>query len=178
MEGGQKTHYEQILRAIGQGLEELSIGDSFDLEVDGEKYVLRGSSSKLAGSKRIKDVFLNVCKTLQTRSPRGRRSEVLRLSFSPDDVDRLERVGQASRSNRQTLAKPHSLPQLMRTVGWYVDKKQGRLLRVSKHSETVSVLYLGLLGNEKLESFTQLTLYDIWVRLYKKRKEPIAMGAA
>ena len=53
-----KTHYEQILRAIGQGLEDVSIKDSFDLEVDGQNYVLRGSSNNLRSSKQLRDVFL------------------------------------------------------------------------------------------------------------------------
>ena len=180
MNSTEKTHYEQILRAIGQGLEDVSIKDSFDLEVDGQNYVLRGSSTNLRSSKQLRDVFLNICKIFNTRTPRGRvsSSKVLCLTFSKDAVDKLERAGQASRSDGRSLPKPHSLPQLMRTVGWYLDKKQGRLLRLSKHGDTVSVLYLGLLGNERLESFTQLMLYDIWVRLYKKRKEPIALGAA
>jgi len=133
----EKTYYEQILRAIGQGLEDELVEDHFDLEADGQNYVLRGSSSNLKHSKRLRDVFLNVCKTFNTPTTHGRphSAKVLHLSFSEDDIDRLERAGQALSSNRRSLAKPHTLPQLVRTVGWYLDKKQARLLRLSKHGE-------------------------------------------
>lgn len=168
----ETTRYARILRAIARQLEGLSVRD-FDLELDGDIYVVRGDM-KLSETRRIRDAFRSVCKNWKKRTQGANHSSSSELTFSQKDIDRLEEEGKALRSDRQGPLKPHSLPQLLRTVGWYVDKNNGRLFRLTKKDDLVAVWYTGPVGSERMETFTLLNLYDVWVRLYKRRNLSIA----
>ena len=181
--------YEHILRAIGQGLESLSL-EMFDLEVARDIYLIRGiptrkESEKLpiAKLKAFKKAFLDICNTSKTPAPSATpavnvsaASRLMRLEFTQADIDRLEREGQALRSDWECSPLSHSLPQVLRTVGWYVDHKKCQLHKISKTGETLSVSYTGSLGTQKLETLTLVEIYDMWVHLYKQRKGHIKIG--
>jgi hypothetical protein len=177
------TCYEHILRAIGQGLESLSL-EAFDLEVAGNAFSIRGiptrkKSEKLPVTKlqAFKKAFLDICKmstAAQSATPAVKvpaPSRLLRLDFTQADIDKLEREGQALRSDWERSPLSHSLPQVLRTVGWYVDHKKCQLQKISKTGETLRVSYTGSLGTQKLETLTLVEIYDMWVHLYKQRKE-------
>lgn len=102
MIANKTTCYEQILRAIGQGLEVLSV-QAFDLEVDGNNYVVQG---------------------------------------------------QTLRSGTEGSPNPHSLSQVLRMVGAYVDHKRGRLSKVSGRNQWVTIWSRGPTGGEHMERFT------------------------
>jgi hypothetical protein len=101
----------------------------------------------------------------------------LTLQFTKAEIDKLERDGQALRSDWERSPISNSLPQVLRTVGWYVDHKKGQLNKISRSGETLSVSYTGSLGTQKLETLTLLQIYDMWVHLYKKRKGHITIGS-
>src|SRR5688572_11936430 len=180
--------YEHILRAIGQGLESLSL-EAFDLEVAGDAFSIRGiptrkKSEELPVTKlqAFKKAFLdirNISTAAQAATPVKvpAPSRLLRLDFTQADIDRLEREGQALRSDWERSPLSHSLPQVLRTVGWYVDHKKCQLHKISKTGETLSVSYTGSLGTQKLETLTLVEIYDMWVHLYKQRKGCIKIGA-
>jgi hypothetical protein len=90
------------------------------------------------------------------------------------DIDRLERDRRALRSDWNASPLAPSMPQLLRTVGWYVDHKQGQLNKLSKDGDSLTVSYLKAIVTEKIETFTLLQLYDMWV--YKRRKGHIQVG--
>jgi hypothetical protein len=181
--------YEHILRAIGQGLEALSI-EAFELEVANDTFLIQGAAMQresetpnAANLSAFKKTFLDICriskKPVTAETPAGKAgasSRPLRLEFTQDDIDKLERDGQALRSDWNASPLAHSLPQLLRTVGWYVDHKEGQLKKVSKDRESLTVSYLGSIGIEKIETFTLLQLYDMWVHLYKRRKGYTQIG--
>ena len=86
-------------------------------------------------------------------------------------LDRVfERDGQALRSDWERSPLSHSLPEVLRTVGWYVDDKKAQLKKISRRGETLSVCYTGPLGTQRIETFTLVQIYDMWVHLYKRRK--------
>jgi hypothetical protein len=180
--------YEHILRAIGQGLEALSV-EQFELEATNEVFVVQGSATQKEAEKpnagklsAFKKAFLDICDISKTPTSseapagQGASSRSLRLEFTQKDIDKLERDGQALRSDWEASPLVHSLPQLLRTVGWYVDHNQGRLHKFSKNGDSLTVSYVGSIGREKSETFTLLQLYDMWVRLYKRRKGHIQIG--
>lgn len=183
------VYYEHILRAIGQGLESLSL-EAFDLEVAGVAFSIRGiptlkESEKLPVTKlkAFKDAFLDICNTSKTPPRSATRSikvpgpsRLLRLEFTQADIDKLEREGQALRSDWERSPLSHSLPQVLRTVGWYVDHKKCQLHKISKTGGTLTVSYTGSLGTQKLETLTLVEIYDMWVHLYKKRKGHFEIG--
>lgn len=181
--------YEHTLRAIGQGLESLSL-EAFDLEVARDTYSIRGVPTRKESAKSpvtklqaFKKAFLDICKmstTAQSATPAVKvpgPSGLLRLEFTQADIDKLEREGQALRSDWERSPLSHSLPQVLRTVGWYVDHKKCQLHKISKTGETLSVSYTGSLGTQKLETLTLVEIYDMWVHLYKQRKGHIKIGS-
>ena len=181
--------YEHTLRAIGQGLESLSL-EAFDLEVADDTFLIRGiptrkeseksSATKLSG---FKKAFLDICSSskapAQPATPAVKvpmPSRLLRLNFTQADIDKLEREGQALRSDWECSPLSHSLPQILRTVGWYVDHKKGQIHKISRSGDTLTVSYTGLLGTQKLETLTLVEIYDMWVHLYKQRKGHFQIG--
>jgi hypothetical protein len=179
--------YEHILRAIGQGLEALSV-ETFDLKVANDTFLIQAAVTQkepanAAKLSSFKKAFLDIChiakKPVTMETPAGKAgasSRSLRLEFTQKDIDRLERDGQALRSDWNASPLAHSMPQLLRTVGWYVDHKQGRLHKLSKDGDSLTVSYLKAIGTEKIETFTLLQLYDMWVHLYKRRRGYIQIG--
>ena len=172
--------YEQVLRAIGQGLEALDV-EVFDLQVNGNNYVIRGNSSisKSAESidpHAIRTAFLKVCKIVKSRflAPRSSQNlspcSELMLYFSQKDIDKLDRDGIKSRSDTPRSPKPHSLPQTLRTLGWFVDQKQGQLRQILMRVYGVKLCYAEPYGRERTEQFSSTNVYDMWVRMYKQRK--------
>ena len=185
----KSIYYEQILRAIGQGLEALSV-EAFDLEVANDIFMIQATATRSNRAtsnapklSSIRKAFLKIChshkKTSPAQRPAGKLSRspaLLRLQFTQTDIDNLERDGQALRSDWKGSPLAHSLPQLLRTVGWYVDQSQGHLHKISKNGGSVSVTYTGSLGTEKIETLTLLQIYDMWVHLFKQRKGRIKIG--
>ena len=179
--------YEHILRAIGQGLESLWL-EAFDLEVANDTFSIRGiptrkesEKSPVGKLKAFKKAFLDICSTSKTPSPTSAvkvpdSSRLLRLQFTQADIDKLERDGQALRSDWERSPLSHSLPQVLRTVGWYVDHRKGQLHKISRAGDTLSVSYTGLLGTQTMETLTLVEIYDMWVHLYKQRKGNIILG--
>jgi hypothetical protein len=95
--------YEHILRAIGQGLESLSL-EAFDLEVVGDTFSVQGTPIRKESEKptitplnAFKKAFLSICHTSKNTSeiPAAERvpgsSRLLRLRFTQADIDKLER---------------------------------------------------------------------------------------
>jgi hypothetical protein len=174
---------QHILRAIGQGLEALSL-EAFDLEVANNTFSIQGTpTSKEFGHPTVaklsafKKAFLGICHTAKTPAPSATMagkvpgsSRLLRLQFTQADINKLERDGQALRSDWERSPLSHGLPQVLRTVGWHVDCKKGRIQKISRNGETISVSYTGLLGTQKLETLTLIQVYDMWVHLYWQRK--------
>ena len=179
--------YEHILRAIGQGLESLSL-EAFDLEVVENTFSIRGipirkesEKSSATKLKAFKKAFLDICNSSKTPSNTpglngSSSSRLLRLQFTQTDIDKLEQDGQKLRSDWERSPLSHSLPQVLRTVGWYVDHKEGQLHKISKTGDTLSVSYTGSLGTQMMETLTLVEIYDMWVHLYKQRKENFTIG--
>ena len=173
------TCYEYVLRAIGQALEALDVR-SFDVEIDGNNYIVQGRSEttqkpKVPKPATFKGILQNFRNLLQTQ-PAGNRGEKLSspfaflgLRFRPEDIDRLQHRGEALRSNLEGSPDHHKLSQILRLVGAYIDHKGGSLIRVSFHQQSATVCYRARFGGEQTEVFTPSNLYDFWVHLYKQR---------
>ena len=175
--------YEHILRAVGQGLESLSL-ETFELEVADDVFSVQGTPSQkeyghssMAKLNAFKEAFLNICQTLKQPPPAAtpagtvpRPSHSLQIQFTQADIDELELEGRALRSDWERSPLSHSLSQILRTVGWYVDQKKGHLQKISMTGERVSFSYMASVGTQKSELLTLLQIYDMWVHLFKQRK--------
>ena len=91
------TGYAQTLRAIGQALETLNLGD-FTVEPDGDSYRINGASL----------VVKNRCDPWTVNQPVV-RATAMELSYSRSDVDRLEREGRTQRAENHGTADSCSI---------------------------------------------------------------------
>jgi hypothetical protein len=98
------------------------------------------------------------------------------MQFTPDDIERMERQGHALESLWEDVPDFRRVSQILRTVGTYVNQKSGRLLRVSKQAQTVTLRYKDFSGSEHREEFTHENLYDFWVNVYLRKRKPAGTG--
>ena len=154
--------YAQALRAVGQALETLNLGD-FSVEPDGDGYRITGASiAKSLG------LIKSVGGSLTAIEP-GIRVTPMELSYSLSDVERLEREGRTRRLKAQGATDTSQLSQALRVIGCYLNQKYSRLLRLSRKGKNFEVLYESSLGSRYSEYFTAADLYNLWVRFYLQR---------
>jgi hypothetical protein len=151
------TGYAQTLRAIGQALEILNVGD-FNVEPDGDSYRINGTSSV---GKYRRDPW--------TVNPPAVRASAMELSYTPSDVERLNREGRNQRANVHGTTDSSRLSQALRVIGTYLTLKYSRLLRISRGGDSFEVHYQSSLGSRFSEQFSSADLYDLWVRFYIQR---------
>lgn len=173
--------YARHLRAIGQDLESLHLGQ-FNLEFTGDAYLVWVKSvDQVENNKPLLRISKNRLQKLwRNRTPpraigheepyavsaseTGRR-----LRYTVQELDCIEREQRAHRRNPRGSADGHSLSQLLRTVGDLVGQKSQRLLGVAWQDLSVGVVIETLQGRKEIAVFRPDNLYDLWVRMYLKR---------
>jgi hypothetical protein len=166
--------YAVLLRPIGQILETLRI-ESFAVKPDGEGFIIRDKTRNRAQLTPRERTFLAELHSSHTASLD--KEDALRLAagvfewhLTQDDIERLEREGRGRRGNPAEYAlDSHSVSQILRVIGSILDQKRGQLSYVSKDEQVVTVEYTLASGQRNSEEYNLPTLYDFWVRMYKKR---------
>lgn len=148
---GAKLPYNRALRAIGQSLE--------------------GAGAAAVSVKNGGNEF-----TVEARAARSGLGRLfsgkplpLRLSFTFEEIERLESNGRAKR--RQPDLRPDfgSLSNLLRTVGSYLDAKGAELLEVNVSHPNVMILYQNRDGHPQLEEKSVAALRNLGLQLCSKR---------
>ena len=155
---GKKSHDRQ-LRSIGQSLEAQRIS-VFELTRQGDSYVVKGEPEK-------EPSLLAALKNLQRRL----RSEAVNssLTFTPHDIDELDRQGRTHRAKTNRLPDFHSLPNTLRMVGSYLDSKESELIELRKRELSFSILSRSKFGHPEFEEKSLGSFYDLFVQLHSKR---------
>ena len=176
----QPPEYAQLLRAIGQALEVLRFG-TFEIEFCGGDFLVHGSaetSTEQEEAGRIRERLLKfVWEALPGQTASKAEIDLamstwptkLRLRYTPKDMDRLEEAGKAKRQTAAGVPDVASLSQLLRTIGAYVEKKQVRLVRISRYGESLAIEYDNVGGERRTETVSAGSLYEFWVELYLQR---------
>jgi hypothetical protein len=171
--------YAQPLRAIGQALEILKM-ESFELEPDGDDFVVRGKVTARGGDA---DVQSAESQNLRFNGEGEQNLEApdvepeatpaivnqLDLCYTLKDVDRLEQKGQARRGEAPAAAQTPGLSHLLRTIGAYLEEKPARLVKIVKDGESVTVVYETLSGIKFEEKLDGATLRDWETQMFIKR---------
>ena len=171
--------YAQPLRAIGQAREILKM-ESFELEPDGDDFVVRGKVTARGGDA---DVQSAESQNLRFNGEGERNVEApdaepvatsaivnqLDLCYTLKDVDRLEQKGRARRGEAPAVAQTPSLSHLLRTIGAYLEEKPARLVKIAKHAESVTVAYETLSAIRFEEKLDRATLRDWETQMFIKR---------
>ena len=97
----------------------------------------------------------------------------LEIHYTREDIARMDVQGQSKRTGASGSPEAHTLSQILRAVGAFVDQKQGRLLSVVKDGQDISIEYESALKRALTEKFTVASLYDYWVKMYLRRRERI-----
>jgi hypothetical protein len=155
-------------------LEDLRI-EAFDLEKHGGQYGVRAQAPALKKGPvrtkikallyRLQDRYLGAQAGVQ-QIPLSRAS--LQLHYTPQDIDRLDFEYQIRSLTDGKKPDPFSLPEMLRIVGSYVDRK-GRLVKLSKHGQHLTIHYLTDRGETRIEDHDVVSFYDLSVHLYLKR---------
>src|SRR5262245_12368470 len=153
--------YDQQLRSIGQSLEAQRI-TVFELSRQGERFVVKGEPEKEAS-------LLDTLRNWQKR----RRSDGLlgSLTFTVQDIDQLDRQGRANRTRANRLPDFHSLANMLRTVGSYLDLKNADLMEIHKRQLSVTILSRNKDGHPEYEERTIASFYDLFLKLHEKRRK-------
>jgi hypothetical protein len=101
-------------------------------------------------------------------------STTVELRYSVDETESLERENRINRNDPRKQVDFLSLAEVLRGLGGYVDKKKGRLIRISNNdsniaSGSVKLEYESSDGYLQEEIFSLSSIYDISVRMYKER---------
>lgn len=146
------TEYAKPLRAIGQDLEKLHV-QKFEMESDGNDYIVR---SMVEADQVNHDAATPSYKTLELR-------------YTPEDLNRLEREGQAKRRDPNQMPNARSTSQVLRATGAYVNDRYSRLLGVIWQNQSVRIMYETALGSQEVDEIKVSSMYDFWVRMYLRR---------
>ncbi len=157
----QSAPYEQTLRAIGQALEAQHF-NAFNLKRYDDKYFIRGEQKKINALQVL----------LQKWQGRYRKDKgPCQLSYTHQDIARLEREGRTKRRGPHTLPDLYSLPNILRTVGAYLDMKGAELLQVNKQDLTITILYKTNHGHPEVEERTIASFYSLYLQMYERRQK-------
>ena len=165
----QNLSYAQILRTVGQMLECLEI-QSFALKVEGDDFTVSARQSPQPQEKHLRVFWRRLSgKKAESRDMESPSSGVLELHYTAADIARVNSEGRAKRSPAARPPEPHSLSQVLRAVGAFVDQKDGDLLTVSKDDQNIEFEYRSPSNPRVTQQFTVPALYDFWVKMYLSR---------
>ena len=158
----EKKAYDRQLRTIGQSLEAQRI-TKFELHQQGERFTVKGQpeqESSLLGR-------------LRAWQQRNRTTGLTcSLTFTPQDVEQLDRQGKALRSQSDRLPDFHSLSNTLRTVGCHLDEKGAALIELHKKELSITILARNRFGHPEFEERSLASFYDLFMRLHASRKKP------
>jgi hypothetical protein len=178
MKSKATVNYQNVLRAMGQGLETLDV-KSFDLEVSASHYVVRGEckkpmtadAPKSSLKKSFLSLILNVTKKRTARTAGSRPFHFSGLRFTRTDIELLDRKGKVLQTNfESSTPNPHRLSQILRTVGAYLDQEECHLLKMSWRDGFLTLWHINRHGVESKDILSPVALYDQWVHQYKHRR--------
>lgn len=151
--------YDHQLRAIGQSLEAQRI-NVFELKQRGNFFVVNGKPEKETS-------LLGALREWQKRL----RSEGLNssLTYAGRDIENLDRQGKARRATPNRLPDFYSLPNTLRTLGFYLESQEAELLEMQKRSLSVSLLYRNKHGHPNFEERSIASFYNLFLDLHGRR---------
>jgi len=179
MKSKDTAYYQNILRAIGQGIEKLGV-ESFDLEIsDNHDFVVSGtfretqsaSAPKPGIKKSLLSLIINAAKNNFKRKPGSTLFHFSAIRFTRSNIDLLDRAGKASRSSWDgSPLNPLGIAHVLRMAGAYLDGKGSRFSRLSWRHDALTLWHINGRGIEAKEIFTPQNLYDQSIPYFKTRK--------
>ena len=140
--------YASTLRCIGQALQSHNI-EVFELKTDANEF------------------------RVQCEDPNPPYTALIELKFSPDNITILDREGQARRHQLKSEFRFDSLPEILRAVGVYIDKRAARLRRLNNcclsDDAEIEIEYQTRGGDIRTETLSMNVIRETAVDMYKRR---------
>lgn len=152
--------YDQVLRSIGQSLEAQRI-TTFELTRQGERFIVKGEPER-------ENSLLDMLRNRQRRRRRDGLAEA--LTFTEQDIEQLERQGRGGRMRANRLPDFHSLPNMLRMIGSYLDSKNAELMEIRKRPLNVTILSRNKDGCPDYEERNVASFYDFFLKLHQRRR--------
>jgi hypothetical protein len=112
---------------------------------------------------------------LECGDPNPPYTRILEMSFSKETIERIDREGRRQRGQSTGEIRFDSIPQVLRTVGEYLDKRGGYLRRVTNSGasseEALELEYQSRAGEIERETLTMSFIREACVRMYQRRTE-------
>jgi hypothetical protein len=93
------------------------------------------------------------------------------IHYTVDDLEELDRKWAAKKTGTNGTPDIKSLAEAFRSVGKFVDARDGRLLRICKDPKTIVVHYREKNGTKQVEEFSGLSFYKLQQELSSVRQE-------
>jgi hypothetical protein len=111
---------------------------------------------------------------LQCGDPEPPHTNLLKISFAPDEIVSLDLAAAAQRGQSFKWVDFESMPEILRALGEYVARKDGTLMRVShaaslQPQDHVRFEYEGRDGRTQTEQLPLSAIADKAMRMYKTR---------
>jgi hypothetical protein len=168
-----QNSYAQTLRLIGQDLQELPL-KKFELEVDKAVFIVRGEivvseSEPKASAPQPKAGFFPGLWKPKTISPEPRAQiQAIERRYTAADLERFAKEG-SSHSTSDDKPDFYKPGEFLRVIGSYLDKKRGRLLKLCKDDQEVTLHYQAIDGEVKTERQRMSSFYDLYIHMCKQR---------
>jgi hypothetical protein len=91
------------------------------------------------------------------------------LTYAGQDIENLDRQGRARRAKNNRLPDFYSLPNTLRTLGFYLDSQGAELLEIQKRSLSVTLLYRNKHGHPDFEERNIASFYNLFLDLHGNR---------
>jgi hypothetical protein len=154
------SSYSQALRVIGQAME-TRYPEDFDVESYENGFLVRGNEKVVSQKTSLLQIF-----STNTRTPQSRAFET---TYTPEDVERLDGEGRSKRRDGGAIPDFYSLPQVLRTVGEYIDLRNAHLMGISRRGVRLILQYEKGDGQRTVEEHTIASFYNMFMRMYKHR---------
>jgi hypothetical protein len=152
-------HYDEELRAIGQALEARDIS-VFELKRVEDLYVIQGMPDQADSIH---------SKVRQWLRHFHRRSTTDPMILGAVEVEQFSQAGREKRSKPGQLTDFRTVPNILRTVGAYLDSREVELLILQKRRISITLSYRDKTGQERQEDRSISSFYRVFLELCGKR---------
>jgi hypothetical protein len=150
--------YDKDLRAIGQALEGRGI-TGIELKNQAGRYVVHGAGDKPS----------SVIASLRRWLRGGENDPSGTVSYTVQDIERIEQEGVKRRVRPGRLPDFYSLSNTLRTLGGYLNSKDAELLELHIRPLTVTLLYQNNNGHPQMEDRTIASFFNVFTEMHGKR---------
>jgi len=112
---------------------------------------------------------------MQCGDPNPPYTGVIEMLFSKERIQMIDRAGRRRRGQSIGEIRFDSIPEILRTVGEYIDRKSGYLRWInnsgSSSEPALELEYQTRAGQVQLETLTMSFIREACVRMYKRRAD-------